>query len=194
MGKDIHGVFQKNEAGCWADIPSEYNEDRDYYLYDWLALRREFALSQPRGFPDDFEIDENGFHPIASRDILPPDLRKHCDLLRGMGEWGFSWLLGAEIVNAHKPVRQMKIWIPIDAYNEWDKVSNPKHWHELHSDWQQHEDSEYYATPENIREGTWRVIIDWIYDFTDDFKYFVDEVRRLMVLHGDVRFVFGFNS
>lgn len=109
-----------------------------------------------------------------------------------MGEGGFSWLLASEIINARIPVKKMKIWIPIDVYNEWDKTSNPKLWYELHSDWEQQEYSERYATERNITDETWWVIIDWVYDFTEDFKYFVDEVRRLTVIHEEVRFVFGF--
>ena len=88
----------------------------------------------------------------------------------------------------------MQIWVPIDTYNEWDKVSNPTLWHELHSEWRQHEDAEHYATPENISEKTYWVIVEWTYDFTEDFKYFVNEIRRLVGLYREVRFVFGFNA
>ena len=70
----------------------------------------------------------------------------------------------------------------------------PAIWHELHSDWKNHEDAELYATPDSINDETWRVIIDWNYDFTQDFSGFVNEVRRLMSFHEDVRFVFGFNA
>ena len=202
MGFDIHGVFQKKEGDRWVDISSEYNEDRDLYLYWWLSSTRTAGLkplSQPRGFPDDFEVDEYNFHPISSHDIRSPIKRKHANSYAdrnklGMGEWGFSWLLGSEIIAAPPPIESMTIWVPIDTYKAWDKVSNPALWHELHNDWQQHEEAELYATPENITDETLRVIVEWTYDFTSDFRYFVNEVRRLIALHTEVRFVFGFNA
>ena len=200
MGMDIHGVFQKRQADRWVDISSDYDQRRDEYLYCWLSSTRTAGLkplSRPRGLPDDFALDSDGFHPIENPDVLPYFRKfrdQHTDSTRLlMGEWGFSWLLGSEVIAAPPPIDIMKIWVPIDTYNEWDKVSNPKLWYELHSDWKQHEDSEHYATPENISEKTYWVIIEWSYDFTEDFKYFVGEIQRLMALHGEVRFVFGFN-
>ena len=185
MGFDIHGVFQKRDGNRWVDTPSDYDYRRDEHLYWWLSSTRTSRLkplSQPRGLPDDFVVDANNFHPT-------PDGHK---LL--MGEWGFSWLRGAEVIAAPPPIERMTIWMPIVTYHEWDKASNPKLWHELHANWHQHDDADLYATPRSITENTWRVIVEWDYDFTEDFGYFVKEVRRLTALYGDVRFVFGFNA
>lgn len=199
MGIDIYWVFQARKDSHWIDIPSEYRGDRDYYLYGWLGMSAGMSthpIFERRGLPPDFLVDIDNRHPFASPELLPPYRKEHPlgerYLYQFMGEWGFSWLLGSEILDARVPVETMKIWVPIDVYKEWDKISNPKPWHELHSDWQKFEDAAHYATPENITEDTWRVIIDWEYDFTEDFEYFVGEVRRLMTLYGDVRFVFGF--
>jgi len=173
MGFDMHAVFQANKNAIWIDIASDYDCKRDYYLYSWLGMGGHIKpISEPRGFPADFHQKEN----------------------QNLGEWGFSWLLGTEIIAAQPPVQTMKIEIPIDAYTEWGKVSNPKLWHELHPDWQKQDYAEHYATPENITEKTWWVIVDWVYDFTEDFADFVNEVHRLTELHGEVRFVFGFNA
>jgi len=187
MGVDIHWVFQAYKNNQWVDIPSQYDGTRDYYLYSWLRTGGRQAITKPRGFPSDFLLDADGCrHPY--KDYAPDDR----NLYKFMGEWGYSWLSGIEILSTPIPVENMKIWVPIDVYNEWDKCSNPKHWFELQSNWQQHEDSEHYATPENITDDTWWVIIDWAYDFTEDFEYFVGEVRRLLSIHGNIRFVFGF--
>ncbi len=193
MGRDINWVFQAlTKDGEWIDIPSEYGGDRDSDLYTWLGQ----DITEFRGFPVDFLVDEDNCHPVTNLEILEPYELKLSSGGRGhyrhMGDGGFCWLLASEIINARAPVEQLTIGIPIDVYSEWDKVSNPTAWHELHSNWQQMEDAERYATPENITQDTYWVIIDREHDYTEDFRYFVDEVRRLMALHRDVRFVFGF--
>jgi hypothetical protein len=193
MGRDINWVFQaQTKDGEWIDIPCKYDGERDYNLYHWLGNE----ITEFHGFPYDFLVDEDNRHPVVDLAVLKTYEREILSDIRGhykyMGDGGFCWLLGSEIINARAPVEQLTIEIPIDVYNEWDKVSSPKVWHELHSNWQQMEDAELYATPENITKDTHRVIVDWEHDFTEDFRYFVDEVRRLMALHGDVRFIFGF--
>ncbi|RYY83660.1 MAG: hypothetical protein EOO15_20955 [Chitinophagaceae bacterium] len=173
MGFDMHGIFQARHKSKWIDIDSNYDFTRDYYLYSWLGMGGWISpISKARGLPSDFQKPAH----------------------QNLGEWGFSWLLGREIIEAGPPSQEMRIWVPIDTYKTWDQTSNPAIWHELHSDWRNHEDAELYATPDSINDETWRVIIDWDYDFTQDFSGFVNEVRRLISVHEDVRFVFGFNA
>ncbi len=196
MGIDIYWVFQACKDDQWVDISSEYNGDRDYYLYNWIDTELQPPASR-RGFPPDFLLDDDGnTHPLETADLLPPCKRKYVSggqgLYQFMGSWGYSWLSGEEISSAPIPVKRLEIWLPIDVYREWDGRSNPKLWHELRDNWQEGEHSERYATPETITNETWRVIIEWDYDFKEHFEYFVCEVRRLIAIHGKIRFVFGF--
>ena len=131
MGIDIYWIFQAQKNEAWIDVSSEYNGLRDYPLYAWLRQEVMPGVGL-RGFPEDFQVDDFR-HPVESADLLPAYRRKQFrgdqDLYAYMGEWGHSWLSGAEILNA---------------------------------------------------------------ETRPDFAYFLDEVRRLAHLHGNVRFVFGF--
>ncbi len=194
MGVDIYWVFQaQTKDGEWIDTPSKYSGDRDSNLYCWLRQ----DITERRGFPVDFLVNNEGScHPVTNLEILEQyELKLRSNALghyRFMGEWGYSWLLGSEIINARAPVEQLTIGVPVEDYFKWDKVSKPELWHEMHSNWRQMEDAEDYTTPENITSDTHWVIAGWERDFSEDFRYFTDEVRRLMALHGEVRFVFGF--
>lgn len=196
MGIDIHWVFQAKVDSAWIDVPDRYDGARDYYLYAWLGLG-ESPISSLRGFPADFQVNEIGCHPVTNPEVLGPYELEHCAYYdespsRYMGDRGFSWLLGSEILIAPDPVELKTIGIPIRVYNAWDKASNPESWNEMPDDWQQQEFAKRHATPENITGDTEWVVVDWPYDFTDDFRYFVDEIRRLVSQYGEVRFVFGF--
>jgi hypothetical protein len=46
--------------------------------------------------------------------------------------------------------------------------------------------------PDKITTLAEEIVVEWDYDFTEDFRYFVNRVRRLETLHGEVRLVFGF--
>jgi hypothetical protein len=197
MGVDISWTFQARQHGQWMDIPVGYKGDRDGYLYGWLGIGGE-RICNPRGFPLDFVVNMNTYcHPLENIDLFPLDMRHNVSNDQHgtyvfMGEWGHSWLSGEEIIEARAPVRRMTIWIPIDIYKEWDQRSYPKVWHELRTDWQEQEYADRYARPENMTDETWWVIVDFEYDFSEHFKYFVDEVRRLVATYSEVRFVFGF--
>ncbi|MFZ6709577.1 hypothetical protein [Undibacterium sp. TC9W] len=208
MGTDITGVFQKNENGRWIDISSEYNENRDSALFAWLALgsgdRAGTFFIKPlhelRGFPDDFEILNNdefeNTHPILHNDIHPPWKRAHASFANPSSLWylkmfmgfhSFSWLYADEILNT-TPRCMRCISVPIGIFSRWDRKSLPEEWQAWCSDW----DKEGFARPDKVDADTKFVVVEWDYDFTQDFAYFVDEVRRLKTLHGKVRFVFGF--
>jgi hypothetical protein len=200
-------VFQKKEGDCWVDVSSNYN-DNDAYgaLYGWLvegltgrgisgALTYPEPLSHARGFPADFEIVGESCHPIASNDIRSPADRNDpffddepMDIF--LGNYAFSWLYADEILNAPTPRALRRIAIPVEAYRQWDGVSLPTDWQpDYYLKFLERED---FARPENIMESTKFVVVEWNYDLTEDFRDFVDEVRRLKALHGEVRFVFGF--
>ncbi len=50
------------------------------------------------------------------------------------------------------------------------------------------------SDPSDITDRTSHVRVEWFSDLNDEFKYFIDEVKRLVDEHGEVRFVFGFDS
>ena len=105
MGFDIHCVFQAKVAARWVDVASDYKEDRDYPLYSWLGIGcgdrigtcTIEPLAPPRGFPADFEIVDDVWHPTLIELSPPSRFYPGCRL---MGEWGFSWLLSSEILGA----------------------------------------------------------------------------------------------
>ncbi|MDR0776743.1 MAG: hypothetical protein LBE81_08915 [Azonexus sp.] len=185
MGIDVFGVFQQRKEGRWSYL-SRYYDGRRGTLRAWLgvdsyrgARRTEIPLILPlRGLPTDLDLNE----PVGTKSTIE----------NVIGEWGHSWLMGTEIINSTLPVVNLKIWIPLDTYNTWDKSSNPEIWNELDPEWQQDEDVHYFATPDHINENTYRVIVEYPYDFSKDVEYFIDEVRQLIALHGEVRFVYGF--
>ena len=44
------------------------------------------------------------------------------------------------------------------------------------------------------KETASHVRVCWVADLEQEFKYFTDEIRRLMEIHGEIRMVFGFDS
>jgi hypothetical protein len=98
-------------------------------------------------------------------------------------------LLADEILNAPAPKALRWIGIPIELYRMWDGVSLPSKFMVVNPGFAQ----PYHATPDKIAADTKFVRVQIEYDFTADFRSFVDEVRRLKALHGEVRFLFGFS-
>ena len=214
MGTDIHGVFQKrNKNGTWEDVPHKYSENRHYSLFAWLGDVRNgtgFAgvpthtriepLSSHRGFPHDFAVvggstaDENAVHPIADINLLPEWRQKYLEdgepLQVYMGYHGFSWLLDDEILNATPPRILRTGVISLDEFKDWDGVSPPPHgW--SGAVWGKDLQTNH---PSEINAQTTHVQVEWFADMAEEFEDFINEVRRLKELHGEVRFVFGFDS
>jgi hypothetical protein len=46
--------------------------------------------------------------------------------------------------------------------------------------------------PDKITTLAEKIVVEWDYDFTEDLSYFVEKVRSLETLHGEIRVVFGF--
>jgi hypothetical protein len=101
MGCDIHIIAQKRDAnGKWVKIEGEFSEGpspfdwRQYGMFAFLADVRNYSdikpLSQPRGFPEDFDrgaVEEF----VADGD--------HGDevIYDWMGDHSYSWLSVAEL-------------------------------------------------------------------------------------------------
>lgn len=176
MGTDIHAVFQKRlPDGRWEHVHSEYGEDRDYQLFAALAGVRNGCLcatvtpiSEPRGLPRDFSGGS-------------------------LGDYGYSWLLGSEVLAWAKNAPTVTQWgiVSREVYERWDKVSPPCDYSDAL--WG---GSVIVATEENAssKPGWTDIEVSWQVSLREQLAYFIDEVQRLVDLHGEIRMVFGFDS
>lgn len=194
MGTDIHFVAQAKKDGKWVDVKSEYEEDRHYLLFSWLADVRNgygFAgiptydpidpISARRGLPDDFDIDGE-YHATTVND------NEWSPGMKWMGDHGYSWLTGDEILAAPPPKTRRTGVITIDQFKKWDGTSAPEEWSGVVLG----RASVTISNPDEIGPRTTHVRISW--DSTDEVDYFVREIQRLKDEHGEVRVVFGFDS
>lgn len=212
MGTDIHMVVQrKNEQGKWEDVAHNYDEGRDYTLFAWLGDVRNgtgFAgvpthnridpLSSNRGLPHDFEVtgdpeEGSACHPITSLDVMGEYRRKYHvpgePMEIWMGYHDYSWLTADEILSV-KPPRIIRTGVVgREFYDKWDGESAPDGW--SGGIWGR---GLVISNPSEITDATTHVQIEWLEETEESLRYFVDEVRLLKELHGEVRFVFGFDS
>lgn len=208
MGTDIHGVFQKRTADGWEDVPSHFEENRHYFLFSILAdVRNGFGfagvptyspvepISKPRGLPADFAMSGEA-HPIAASEVLGwrQKYRDEDDPLEvWMGDHSHSWLDADEILayvaKRRDATRQCTGVIPIANYREWDKTSPPDSY--SGDVWGR---DVVVSLPAEITPQTTHVRVSWVRGGMDDIQYFTDEIQRLKDEHGEVRFVFGFDS
>lgn len=222
MGTDIHAVFQVKKDGEWVDIPSEFQEHRNYGLFGWLADVRNgrgFAgvlLGQPvvplqkaRGLPCDFtmrahpnEKDYGGgneYHRVP-REVFDASWRaKYADgtdedLFVWMGYHDHGWLSFDEILAAPASKAWKTGVIDIASFNEWDGQSPPP------NGWSGSIGGRNVRVAENpclVSEDTTHVQVFWVQD--DLFGDFVTEIARLKAAGismgaTDGRMVFGFDS
>ena len=212
MGSDIHGIWQKKTEAGWEDILSTYSQDRHYLLFAWLGnVRNGFGfagvpthdaitpLTDQRGFPEDFQVDEDTNHTIPANEFRG-DMAKYYteedadpsneDYLKlWMGGHSYSWVSGAEVLAATLPSIKRTGIITVEAFKAWDGKTAPTDWCGGISGL-----SVVVSTHGTVTDSTSHVQIEWMEDTNDSLKYFVDEVRRLVELHGEIRFVFGFDS
>ena len=167
MGCDIHYRFEAFKDGAWR------KRDRDYYLFAILAgVHNETwseyitPISEPRGLPDGTLNNDWEF-----------------------GDHSFSWLLGSEILTYDfKPVRGCGV-VDIRTWRETPPGKTPSSYC-----------SGVYgpgivvSSPDQVTAQTTHVRATWNLDLREQTAYFFGEVRRLVAKHGEVRFVFGFDS
>lgn len=196
MGTDIHGVFQRRAGNQWHDIPSLYEQDRHYQLFAVLAGVRNgygFAgvptgeavtpISEPRGLPIDFPVDDDSHHEAGKL------------LEIWMGDHSYSWLTGAEMLAwAETAPRIVKTGVlSREAYGDWDKTSPPKMYCGGVSG------GGALVVQDNTfakkAQPHWTHIqCTWTRDLREELADFFGEVARLVSEHGEIRFVFGFDS
>lgn len=213
MGTDIHGVFQRHDkaTGQWHDVPSNYEQNRHYQLFAVLAGVRNgygFAgvptgeavapIAAHRGLPADFAIDGEA-HPIATLEHMDPQRRRwhggDDKLEVWMGDHSHSWLTGDEILAwAEKAPVALKTGIIERAqYEEWDGTSSPTSYCGGISGRDVVLVNDNAVEMEKAPNWT-HVRCHWQSALRAELAYFFDEVARLVSEHGEVRFVFGFDS
>jgi hypothetical protein len=184
MGCDIHGVWQKRVGDAWDDVPSEYDQCRDYRLFAVLAGVRAGAkapapIAAPRGLPDGVSVEAD-----------------RCDF----GDHSRSWLTSAEMLAARGRFSRVFMTGIVDraTYEAWDGESCPDEYSAgvvgsgvLMFDGMN--DSPVVGRLLGVPQWTHRSV-NWFENHSEQLAYFFDEVRRLHDLHGEVRFVFGFDS
>ena len=151
MGTDIHSVFQKRTDSGWEDVESNYSQDRCYALFARLGNVRNghgFAgcptheriepLSDCRGYPEDFEVDEEDMHPISCSPIrgrraewyrdedADPENPDH--LRMWMGDHSHSWLSDSEILNAQVKEFLRTGIVDVEWFRAWDGNKAPDSW------------------------------------------------------------------
>lgn len=193
MGCDIHGVWQKFEDNKWIDIPSNYEQNRHYQLFAILAgVRNNYdvtPISKPKGLPEDFLMDDDA-HPIESSDIMDTRRQEYFkdDKEIWMGGHSFSYLTGEEILK-WDPIKVVQSGIiNKEQFMVWDGKSRPSSY------------ARRVYGP-NIKvvyipdDSNWTHIwVKWESNMKEELDYFLDEVKRLVDLHGNIRFVFGFDN
>jgi len=207
MGTDIHVAMQAKKNGEWETIPHQYNEDRHYFLFAWLADVRNgygFAgvrthnpivpISQPRGLPEDLNLDDGDSLSIADVSMMG---RRGEWLEPGeapsiwMGDHSHSWLTADEILAAPKPGKTWRVGIVSrELFDKWDGHSEPESACGMIGG----PGVKIAPSPIDVDEDSTHVRIYWVTDEGASVQYFVDEIQRLKDLHGEVRMVFGFDS
>ena len=212
-----------NEQG-WEDVPSEYGQGRHYQLFAVLAGVRNgrgFAgartgeavkpIVEPRGLPDDFQHDGFYNHYVPAVECVYPwgreDRTKHPEdydnpLEVWMGDHTHSFLYSSEMLEwfkAASKVLRLGV-ITLDEYLAWDKVSPPGDYCAgisgpgIRVVDQPDYENVASAEPGALDLPVTHIRVFWEQDLRQELAYFFDEVRRLQDLHGEVRFVFGFDS
>lgn len=190
MGTDINAVFQRKSGDKWEDVKSNYVENRHYELFSHLAgVRNGFGfagvttgqavkpISEPRGLPKDFKVTDEFSHPTTEQQT------------KYMGYHDHSWLTAEEILSYTYGGTWKTGIIRLDDLMSWDGVSAP----ERYSGGIFGESIVIAENPCDISEETTHVRVFWRQS-SDDFDYFLEEVKRLKEEHGEIRMVFGFDS
>lgn len=221
MGTDIHAVFQARKGGIWEDIITPFDEGRWYFLFSWLADVRNgygFAgvrtgepikpIANPRGLPEDFQVEDGEYHRIPSNAHRGRRAEWHRDedadesepyrLKVWMGDHSHTWLTAEEIIHApNQPYQKCGI-VSKEVYEKWTPGSAPEAYcggidgpgiKTICLEVQ----TSIGEKPEVPEECT-HVRVGWTGGLWDVFSEFRDMVMKLKDEHGEVRMVFGFDS
>ena len=214
MGTDIHGVFQRKDknTGKWHGVSSTYEQERHYQLFAVLAGVRNgtgFAgvttgspvkpISEPRGLPLDFQIDEQDCHQIEVLEHMDPRRRqwheKDDSLKVWMGDHSYSWLSGEEMLAwvENAPTVTKTGILARDVYEAWDGTTTPLSYCGGISGPNVVVVNDNTVDKDQCPNWT-HIRCYWESNLAEELAYFFDEIKRLVEEHGEVRFVFGFDS
>lgn len=193
MGTDIHHSFQKKnkETQEWESVESEYEGNRHYKLFSWLAgVRNGFGFAGCKtGEP---------LTPISEPRGLPSDVKYNQDEEWWLGDHSFSWLSADEIIENYNNLPPTISYgvISREQYMDWNKVSSP----DCYSGWVSGPgiiviEEREVSTSLSPNKANWsHVQVSWEESLKESFKYFAEEVIKLKNEHGEVRMIFGFDS
>jgi hypothetical protein len=117
-----------------------------------------------------------------------------------MGDHSHSWLTSTEMLAARDRFSRVYMTGIVDrkTYESWDRESTPR----MYSGgvggasvvmYDGMNDNEAIGRIFGTPQWTYRSV-NWFENHSEGLAYFFDEVQRLHDLHGEVRFVFGFDS
>lgn len=187
MGTSIHHRFERKnpETHRWEPIKGNHPGDCQYRLFAWLA-----DVTNGYGFAGSrWAVEGQRVRPIAEPRGLPNDIENVGDW--EFGAYSYSWLTADEILadftNNDSLIITAVGYLSREQYELWDKKTPPEF---------------YYAhiSGANVIEFStgnpdWTHIqVEWEEDLRDGFSDFINEIKRLKELHGEVRMVFGFDS
>jgi hypothetical protein len=115
-----------------------------------------------------------------------------------MGDHSHSWLTADEMLAwfENAPETTHEGVLSRRQYEEWDKVSSPEEY--CGNIWGTGvvlANFGVLCSPQDWWDQPWtHVRVSWRAPLHKELAYFFDEVRRLQKEHGEVRFVFGFDS
>lgn len=214
MGTDIHTVFQAKVGEKWETIKG-FETYRDYGLFAHLANVRNgtgFAgvltgdvvtpIAEPRGFPEDFEVDVNDNYLVPKELATDweiefsekyhseeePYIDENGNIFRYMGYHDYTWVTGEEILNHNFGQGQECGVISIEDYKNWSG-GQPEDYCGMISG----SNVSVAASEKEIKPHHTHVRVWWMQD-PRTFDYFVDKIREMVEEHGEIRVVMGFDS
>lgn len=134
MGADIHMIVQVKEDSKWKSLSKGY-DDRNYNAFAILANVRNgygFAgcvtstgfdfISEARGLPDDFNIENEDHHSDVKSD--------YSDGGFWMGDHSFSWVTLQELIDVDWDKRVVKFGVVSEKYylELAEKNTDPEEW------------------------------------------------------------------
>lgn len=193
MGTDIHYSFEKkNKDNRWEVIETDIHIYRNYLLFAVLAnVRNRWTdleyISEPRGLPDDI--------------LLQDELDRGLDLISYYyGDHSYSWLTSSEIFDWFTKEHIIKDSgiVNVTDYLNWDGVTpftsycqgiggpNIKLYDDVRGIFKLFDFKEF--------KDVTHVRAYWNEDVNKSLQNFKERIETLVRVHGELRFVFGFDS
>lgn len=212
MGCDIHSIFQRKVVHDWEDIPHCFHDERDYFLFSWLANVRNGVglagggfiapIAERRGLPDDFQCT-NYYHKTHI-DNISPRRREYFEpaylpkVNFFMGDHSYTWLFGSEVMAAYEAIKGKTSMhcgmVGREFYDKWDGVSPPLVYSSDAWGSKVVKNDGYLDCKVELPPSITHVRIKWNEPIDTNLDYYVKEVKRLMKYHGEIRHVMGFDS